>query len=294
MSYSFRAQGSKNQGTFFLDDRQNAKESLRAQNEDQMITCAMGGPLAEQANANIFKQVLHIACGSGNWTIEAARRYPQMSLVGIDTNPHILDYARKSAVAAQVAERVRFQTMDALLPLAFPAASFDLINLRLGVTFVRTWEWPQLISELLRVARPGGVIRLTEPQIVHQSRGQTSNPGIARLHTALLCALYRSGHLFKEDTSGLTAYLAPLLQRFGCKDVQTKEYALEVRAGTPEWQKYYNNALSVIQGSRAFLLKWGSFDEDFDALNQQVVNEMLNPDYHMSWNFLTVWGKTPG
>lgn len=288
-----RFQRNEDQGTFFLQNKWNKEESLRAQREDQMLTRAMGGPLAEQADANGFAHALHLACGSGDWTIEAARLYPYMSLVGIDHNPHILDYACANAAAARVAERVKFQVMDVLRPLAFPAASFDLVNLRLGVTFLRTWEWPEVIAEILRVARPGGVIRITEPQIVHQNKGPISIPAMAQLHAALTCALYRSGHLFKEDTTGITEYVAPLLTRFGCQDVQTKAYALEARMGTSEWQVYYDNARNIIQGSRAFLVKWGCFQGDFDTLSQQVVEEMLNPGFHISWNFLTTWGKTP-
>jgi ubiquinone/menaquinone biosynthesis C-methylase UbiE len=288
-----RFQKNEDQGTFFLNNRWNKEENLRAQREDQMITRAMGGPLAEQPDANVFAHILHLACGSGDWTIEAARRYPRMSLVGIDHNPHILDFARANAAAARVAERVRFQVMDALRPLAFPAASFDLVNLRLGVTFIRIWEWPQVIAEIMRVTRPGGVIRITEPQIVHQNKGPIGIPGMAKLHAVLTCALYRSGHLFREDTTGITAHIAPLLTRFGCQDVQTREYAVEVTAGTLTWRDYYTNAQHVIQGSQAFLAKWGCFQGDFDSLYQQIVDEMHNPVFHVSWNFLTVWGKTP-
>jgi ubiquinone/menaquinone biosynthesis C-methylase UbiE len=288
-----RAQRNEDPGTFFLRNKWNQEENLRAQREDRMLTRAMGGPLAEQVDASVFVRALHLACGSGDWTIEAARRYPRLSLVGIDHNPHILDYARANAAAAQVAERVTFQVMDALRPLDFPAASFDLVNIRLGVTFIRIWEWPKVVSEIVRVTRPGGVIRITEPQIVHQNKGPTSIPAIATLHTALTCALYHSGHLFQEDTTGITAHVAPLLTRFGCQDVQTKEYAFEARAGTPEWRDYYDNARNVIQGSRAFLAKWGCFQGDFDALSQRVIEEMLNPGFHISWNFLTIWGKTP-
>ncbi len=288
-----RAQRKEDQHTFFLERKQHKEESLRAQKEDQMLTHAMGGPLAEQVDANICAHILHLACGSGDWTIEAARRYPRMSFVGIDTNPHILDYARVNAAAAQVAGRISFQVMDALRTLDFPAASFDLVNLRLGVTFIRVWEWPALIAEVVRVTRPGGIIRITEPQIKHQNKGPISIPGIETLHTVLISALYHSGHLFQEDTTGITAHLAPLLTRFGCQEVQTKAYALEVQAQTPEWQNYYDNAQHVLQGSRAFLTKWGGFQGDFDALSQQVVEEMLRPDFHVSWNFLTVWGKTP-
>jgi ubiquinone/menaquinone biosynthesis C-methylase UbiE len=266
---------------------------LRAQNEDLMITNAMGGPLTEQSDASIFQHILHIACGSGGWTIEAALRYPTMSLLGIDNNPRIIDYARENAIRAGVAERVKFRVMDALGPFDLPDDHFDLINLRLGVTFLRTWDWPKLLSEMMRMMHPGGVIRLTEPQVLHEQRGSSSNPALAKIHNALLGSLYHSGHLFEENTTGLTLHLAPLLLRYGCNDVQTKAYSLEFRAGTPEWQEYYNNGKRVIKSSKPFLTRWGRISGDYDALAHQAIEEMLKPDYHSVWHFLTVWGKTP-
>ena len=44
----------EDQQTFFLEKKQNKEENLRAQREDQMLTRAMGGPLAEQVNANAW------------------------------------------------------------------------------------------------------------------------------------------------------------------------------------------------------------------------------------------------
>lgn len=286
-----RSQRGETSSTFFLHNKRG--EITRSHNEDQMITRAMGGPLSEQADPTVFRHILNIACGSGNWIIEAAQRYPHMLLVGIDNQSQVIDYACENAIAAGVENRTKFQVMDALRPLDFPADSFDLINLRLGVTFIRTWEWPELLAEIMRIARPGAAIRLTEPEIIHENKGPTDNPGLKKLHTWLIHALYHSGHLFEEDTAGITSHLAPLLTRYGCKDIQTKAYALEVRSGTPEWKAYYNNAVHVIQGSRPFLMKWGYINEDLDTLQQQAIDEMLKPDFHVAWNFLTVWGNTP-
>jgi len=291
MPHTSKTQRGANASTFFLQNKR--RETHRSQNEDQMLTRAMGGPFAEQDDPNLFQRVLNIACGSGDWIIEAALLYPHLSLVGIDNNALVINYARENAIAARVEDRTTFQVMDALRPLDFPAEHFDLINLRLGVTFIRTWEWPELLADMVRIARPGAVIRLTEPYIIHQSKGPTDNIALKKLHTGLVHALYHSGHLFEETTNGIVAHLAPLLSRYGCKEIQTKAYALEVRAGTPEWQAYYTNATHVIRGSRPFLMKWGEITEDFDLLQQQAMDEMLKPDFHSAWNFLTVWGKIP-
>ena len=66
----------------------------------------------------------------------------------------MIEYAREQATQQHVADRVEFRVMDALRMLEFPAFSFDLVNLRCAQGFMRTWDWPKMISELLRVCSP--------------------------------------------------------------------------------------------------------------------------------------------
>jgi ubiquinone/menaquinone biosynthesis C-methylase UbiE len=90
----------------------------------------MGGVLPEQANPRAFQRVLGIACGTGGWAIEVAQTYPEMSLVGIDINLPMIEYARTQATAQHVDDRVEFHVMDALRVLDFPDASFGMVNLQ--------------------------------------------------------------------------------------------------------------------------------------------------------------------
>src|SRR5262249_28716797 len=142
------------------------EEMRRLTIQDQMITKAMGGVLSEQADPSVFGHVLDIGCGTGGWVIEAARQYPAMHLVGIDISSRMVEYARGQAKGN---DRIEFQVMDALGQLEFPSDSFDLVNLRFGVSFIRKWEWPYVISEMLRVTKPGGVVRVTDSGIVQHS-----------------------------------------------------------------------------------------------------------------------------
>lgn len=45
--------------------------------------------------------------------------------------------------------------MDALGGLELPSGYFDLVNQRLGWSFLRTWDWPNLLNEYQRIAREG-------------------------------------------------------------------------------------------------------------------------------------------
>src|SRR6266566_1300970 len=241
----------ENPSTYFVQDRKNEEELTRLMIQDQMITAVMGGVLSEQANPTVFRRVLDVGCGTGGWVIKTAQTYPTMSLVGIDISQRMITYACAQAQAHQVNDRVSFQVMDALRTLDFPPGCFDLINLRFGVSFVRTWDWPKMLSELLRVTHPGGVVRVTESKIVQQS----NSPALTRLCEMLQCALFRAGHLFTQESAGLTDHLARLLDQYGCEQVQTKAYAIEYRPGMTEGQARYEDLMLVFQTGHPFIQK---------------------------------------
>ena len=271
-------------GTYFILDRKSEKELTRLTIGDQMITAGMGGVLSEQPDPTIFRRVLDVGCGTGGWIIEAAKTYPTMSLVGIDISKRMIEYARMQA--HQVSNQVDFRVMDALLILEFPAAFFDLVNLRFGATFLRTWDWPKMLSELLRVTRPRGIVRVTEPESV-----QSNSPALTRLTQMLECALFRAGHGFTQARTGVTSQLAQLLKQHGCQQVQTKAYTIEYRAGTVEGEAFYEDLKLFYQTIRPFLQKWGCACKDYEAIYQQAFDEMHQTDFHATWNFLTAWGS---
>jgi ubiquinone/menaquinone biosynthesis C-methylase UbiE len=284
-----RPQKQQYSGTYFVQDRQNEEEILRLADQDRIVTASMGGVLAEQADPSAFRRVLDVACGASGWVIEAAQTYPEMSLVGVDVNRHMIEYARAQATAHHVDGRVEFHVMDALSILDFPDDSFDLVNMRFAVSFLRTWDWPKVLSELLRVVHPGGVVRITDEEVIHQS----TSPAAMQFCEMLLCALFQSGHLFAQESAGLTAHLAPLLSRHGYQQVQTKAYALQYRAGTPEGQTYAEDGAHVFQTLRPFLQKWGCLSKDYDAIRDQALEEIRRPDFCATWHLLTAWGNKP-
>jgi len=276
--------------TYFIQERTNGEELTRLRLQDEMVTAAIGGVLPEQPDPAVFHRVLDVACGPGGWLIATAQRYPSISrLVGVDISRQMVASARERVEQRHLSERVEFQVMDALLLLAFPASTFDLVNLRFGISFLRTWDWPKLLSEMLRVTHTGGVIRLTEGEV----GGQSSSPAATKLYERGVQALYRAGHLFTPEPTGLLEQLPHLLRRYGCERVQTKPSTLEYRAGTAEWQAYVQDARSVLRQARPFVQKWGSAGDDYEALYQHALREMQQPDFHATWRLLTAWGCKP-
>jgi len=275
--------------TYFVQDRQNKLELARLAVQDRMVTALMGGVLPEQTDVSSFRRVLDIGSGSGSWAIEAAQTFPEMTLIGIDISQRMVQYAREQAEVQGVGERVEFHTMDALRKLDFPQSYCDLVNLRFGVSFMRTWDWYNLLREMIRVTRSGGVIRLTDNEIVHES----NSAALTRFFEIIRHAMFRAGHLFEEENTGLTAHLAGMLSRHGCREVQTKRFALEFRGGTAEASAYYEDAAHVGQTLRPFIQKWVGLPADYDAVYQQALADIKRADFHSTWYFLTAWGKCP-
>ncbi len=287
MSTHDKPQRPDSPSTYFITDRQKDRELHRLLVQDHMLTTSMGGILPEQPDPKLFRHIIDVGCGPGGWLIETAKTYPWMQLDGIDISPRIIAYAREQAEAERLSDRVRFHVMDALRMIEFDAASFDLVNLRSSVSFIRTWEWPKMFSELMRITKRGGVIRITEGEVVPQG----NSPALMQLEEMLLCALYRAGNLFTNEPGGLTSHLERLLTQHGCKNVQSKATVLDYRAGTPEGDASYEDTKLLFPLIHPFLQKWGCATPDFETIYQQALTEMKDPNYHVALNFLTVWGN---
>jgi 2-polyprenyl-3-methyl-5-hydroxy-6-metoxy-1,4-benzoquinol methylase len=83
----------------------------------------MGELLAEAADLKPGQRVLDVACGNGNGSLAAARRF--CDVTGIDYVPMLLDEARKRAEAEGLT--VDFREGDAE-DLPFEDASFDAVS----------------------------------------------------------------------------------------------------------------------------------------------------------------------
>src|SRR5947209_8246799 len=95
--------------TYVVQDHSNEAERTRLRFQDQMLTTSMGGVLSEQPDPTRFQRILDVGCGTGVWLIEAARTYPEMSLlVGVDISRHMIEYASSLSEQQQVSERVQF------------------------------------------------------------------------------------------------------------------------------------------------------------------------------------------
>lgn len=274
--------------TYFVQDRSSEDELKRLVAQDQMLTRSMGGVLPEWHDPPPLRRVLDVGCGTGGWLIELARAYPGISLlIGVDVSGHLLNYARARAEEQQVHNRMEFHVMDALRMLEFPAGFFDLVNMRFGMSFVRTWDWPKLLEEFQRVTRPGGIVRVTEPEMT----STTNSPAHTRLQQLNVQAAYQAGYAFAPDGKNVLDEVPRLLRQHGLEQVQTRVYTLEYRSTTPEGQLFIEDAARVFRTALPFLRKWTRIPDDYEAIYQQMLVEMQQPDFVATWKMVTAWGE---
>ncbi len=273
--------------TYIVQDRGNLEEMTRLEIQDKMLTTEMGGVLPELADHSRLWRVLDVGCGTGNWLMETAKTYPTIEkLVGVDISNKMITYARAQAESLALNQRVQFQTLDALQILPFPTASFDLVNQRLGVSWLRTWEWRKILWEYHRVTRPGGIIRITEPNMIVES----NSPAKTKLWEIALEASYRSGRLFTASNDGVTGELVHLMTEHGIQDVQTQVHTLILRAGTESGQHFYEDMRRFFHVTLPFFQKWMHVPSNYQEIYQQALKEMQQPDFVATWTYFTVWG----
>lgn len=275
-------------GTYAVQDRSSEEEMQRLRVQDRLINLSLGGLLPEQSDPARFTRVLDVGCGTGGWLIELAKTYPTIKkLIGVDVSSKMLAFARAQADAEGVGDRVEFLLMDALRMLEFPGSFFDLVNHRLAISWLRTWDWSKLLQEYLRVARPDGVIRVTE---VDWGVEQSNSPALTQLTELLWKTGYRSGHLFSPDNRGATSELAYLLRRHGVQQVQTRAYTLHYRAGTVEGELLAQDMAHLFRTMKPFIQKWIRLPDDYEQIYRQMIAEIHQPDFTATANLLTAWG----
>lgn len=280
---------SQSSSGYFID-AENAAEMARLINQDRITTRSMGGLLQPQIDIDSIHDILDVACGPGAWAMDLAKAYPDRHVTGIDISQLMIEFASYQAELAGI-RNISFKVATLHESLPFSDGTFDLVNARLISGFMPQAKWPVFLHECLRILRPGGIIRLTEPE-----RTISTSPALERLNDFLARALHRAGQSSSpnELQFGITPLLRRFLQETGCQNIQIASYVLESSWGTEEHLSQYQNTMVFFKLLQPFFVKTGiTTQEEAEATYRRALEEMMAPDYCAVWYFLSAWGKKP-
>jgi len=113
------------------------------------------------------RDVLDVGCGVGHWAQVLASALPvEAQVIGVDRDRSWVNKATERAASRGISHRFRYERSDAQA-LPFPDASFDLVTCQ--TLLIHVADPSIAIAEMVRVARPGGLVLAAEPNNVTSS-----------------------------------------------------------------------------------------------------------------------------
>jgi SAM-dependent methyltransferase len=117
--------------------------------------------MAKRLSFDGIRDVLDVGCGVGHWGQLLGNVLPADARVrGVDRDPYWVEQAIARAAAGGLADRFAYQVAVAER-LPFADASFDLVTCQ--TVLIHMADPDAAIDEMIRVARPGGLILAAEP-----------------------------------------------------------------------------------------------------------------------------------
>ncbi|GHO98630.1 hypothetical protein KSF_086780 [Reticulibacter mediterranei] len=237
-----------------------------------------------------LEDVLDVSCGPGGWVLDVARQEHKRA-VGIDLSESMIEYAQVQAREMGLENSAQFRVMDATQPLQFPDAIFDLVNIRFLVGFLPRRLHDRFFSEVVRLLRPGGVLRITESEL-----GYTSSPALERFAQLLIQSLKAAGHGagVPGPHMGMLLLLPHLLCEHGFEQIARSEILGEYSAGSPLHAGFYEDWKAAYKLSQPFFLEQGSITQaEVDELYEQMLSDMRNQDFLGFYDLVTYIGYKP-
>jgi SAM-dependent methyltransferase len=198
-------------------------------------------------------------------------------VVGLDRDAAFLQHARRNAPG-----NVEFRIGDAYRS-DLSAGTFDLVHMRFVASTAGNPE--QLLKEAARLARPGGIVAVQEPD------GSTLNcypphPAWDRLKAVLLGVFKGVG----ADLQ-LAMRLYNLVHQAGFRDVEYRTALLGVRSVDP-MVEYLPSTVESLRGSAVKLALID--DGDLDAALHDCRQHLSKPGTAFTmYTVAQVWGRTP-
>jgi SAM-dependent methyltransferase len=207
------------------------------------------------------KNILDVGCGTGRWAQEMARTFPDANVIGLDIfDPPI------EVNASTKPSNYQFVMADALKGLPFSPYQFDFVHQRSLSYVIPASGWLQVVKELVRVTRLGGMVELVEPDSLFQNAG----PACAQIQQWIVNACQKCG---TDPTEG--TQIGIYLQGSGLINVTTETITLPVG----QWGGRLGNTTATNMRAACLAMKplvlqhLGVNSEEYDRLLEEMFRE---------------------
>jgi SAM-dependent methyltransferase len=217
--------------------------------------------------------ILDVGTGSGQWAYELCQEFTEAMVIGLDLVP-----SKPGAPA-----NYRSVRANVLQGLPFGDDRFDFVHQRLMFSGAPVKSWPALVSELVRIVRPGGWIELVE--------GATEflpvTPAMEQL-TEMLRRLNRARGL--DSTSIVFRRLDSYLARAGATGVERHTVALPLG----EWGGRVGSLMaSDIRALFLRLCEAGALGALAECQDLVRAAQLEWERHHTTYSFAVAYGRKP-
>ena len=198
-------------------------------------------------------------------------------VIGLDADPVFIEHGRRNAAA-----NTEFVQGDAY-GAALPAGSFDLVHLRFVAS--TAGEPQKLLREAMRLAKPGGIVALQEPDMATLNC-YPAHPAWDVLRAALIGAFAAVG-----SKISLGRQLFTLARAAGLADVRYRPFLVGVRSSDP----MVDYLPSTVESLRGTVLGHKLMTENaLDAALAACRTHLADPGTVFTmYTVVQVWGRTP-
>lgn len=181
--------------------------------------------------------------------------------------------------------------MDITEPLDFADGSFDLVNGRFLLCFLKREQWLPLLTECFRLLRPGGVLRITE-----QESGFANDPIYQQYMDLWGTAWRKAGHAFTHTQAsiGVTVEMKNLMRQAGFVAPQHRPISIDLSTGRPAHQPLLENLAEALKLASPFLLKLNiTTQKKINILHNEMESLIGKEGFSAYWFLQTVWSTKP-
>lgn len=226
--------------------------------------------------------ILDVGTGTGRWAMEMAALFPQANVFGLDVIPPPDESASLGNGLDRRPDNYIYVKGNVLDGLPFPDDAFDFVHQRLLVAAIPEARWQDVVTELLRVTKPGGWVELLE------AIPTQGGPGMNQLYQWLVGVGLRRG-----VNTLVTPRIGEFLRNAGAQPVVTRDLPMALgkwggRAGVMMETNYF----ALHNGIKAVLLQQGVTDAAAFELASQAARQEIAQGQHI-WPYFLAYGQRP-